>query len=109
MQKLTRFALIIGALLTPTALLAADDVTDEDICLQLIQIAEKIMDGRQSGVSMGTMMEAAEKGSFTEEVKGLVLEAYKTPLYTVEKNREREVTEFGNKMGVACYERLLDS
>jgi len=103
MQKLTRFTLLIVALLTPISLLATEDTEVPDPCPSVIELAEQIMSARQAGVSMAELMEVMEN----KYQQKLVLEAYQIPLYTTQEYRDSETTEFGNKHGVACYEAML--
>jgi hypothetical protein len=78
-----------------------------DICANLSTMATSIMEARQMGLPINTLLQAVETGAegdatMLEISTTLVLEAYETPKYSTEPMKEEAATEFGNKMYIEC-------
>lgn len=74
--------------------------TAAETCPVIGELAESIMEARQSGVSVSDMMAVADGNEFFE---GLVLTAFESPRYTTEEYRLREAQDFRNAVEAMCY------
>lgn len=70
-------------------------------CKELSNTAKDLMEIRQQGYSMSTLMEAAE-GS--ELAQALVIEAYRQPRYNSERYKKQAVEDFTNSVYLQCLE-----
>lgn len=70
-------------------------------CKDLGQLAESIMEARQSGVTLSRSMEVAEGSDFTQ---ALVLAAYQTPRFNTDEYQRESITDFRNAVELACFE-----
>ena len=70
-----------------------------ELCREINEVSKTIMNKRQSGVSMIEMLDIAKDN---EIVKKIIMDAYDTPMYSVESNKQREVTKFANQWLSAC-------
>jgi hypothetical protein len=71
-----------------------------ETCPSLGELAESIMEARQSGASVSDMMAVAEGNEFVE---GLVLTAFESPRYATPEFRIREIENFRNSIEALCY------
>lgn len=87
------------ALSTPT-------LASEDICPTLGAAAKGIMEFRQAGVPLSSIMVAfTDDGSSVQKVmKAIVLDAYAHPIMSLERNKISYIHEFENKILLECYE-----
>lgn len=93
--------LMILAVMMMVALNASAKETDT--CKNIAEVAETIMDARQSGVSVVDMMEIAGDNDL---MKKMVIYAYKQPKYNGAEFRRKEIASFKNEFYIACYEAL---
>ena len=81
-----------------------------DLCAEVSEIAETIMERRQEGVSMQKMMDIIAYGTgskgATNITETLIMKAYEIPRYRVKDNRERAVQEFKNRWYLACVKDI---
>lgn len=75
-------------------------------CPQMSEMAEKVMEARQSGVPMAKMMEISESNGLGEPeinfMQGAIAMAYEETAWRTEEAQRRAVTEFGNGIMLAC-------
>lgn len=90
--------LIIAALLF-SATTQAEEVTAET-CALVSQIAHKVMEARQSNVSMMNALDVMEGNALGVM---LVKEAYSTPKYTTDSYKQNAINEFSNKYTAMCF------
>ena len=74
--------------------------TASETCPPIGDLAESIMEARQSGAAMSDMMAVADGNEFVE---GLVLTAFEAPRYTTPEFRRREIENFRNTIEAMCY------
>ena len=92
----------------------------EGSCETLANFAQNVMIARQNGVPLTHALQSLEKAKikFTKLAKTkdekqalivtntafkyITVEAYKTPLYSTDKYKQREVSEFSNKVYLDC-------
>jgi hypothetical protein len=82
-------------LITTTAPLAAET----DPCEQLGQVAATVMEARQAGVPLSTVMDIMD----SDLGQALALDAYNQPRYRVEENQLRAIEDFRNEVERVCY------
>lgn len=87
--------LTLTLLATP---LAAE--TEDDNCKQLGVLAARIMEARQVGVPLSDMMEIV-KGN--DLLQALTIAAYQSSRFNTDAYRQEAITDFRNKVEVACY------
>lgn len=71
-----------------------------ETCEIYSNIAESVMEFRQMGGDMATLM---QKMSGYELSKSLILAAFKKPHYHTEGNQRRAIQDFKNEAFLACY------
>ncbi|UCI33262.1 hypothetical protein [Mesorhizobium sp. B4-1-4] len=103
MQMVAGLRVLMGtlAMVTPTR---AGNLED---CSAYGHLAYTIMKQRQSGIDMSVLMSILEKkadGAAKRQAQQLVIDAYDTPLFEIEENKQRTISEFANKAQVYCYQ-----
>lgn len=97
-----------AAVIALIALIAAPSVQAEDWrqrCSSMGELAKTIMEKRQSGIFMETIMQVIDENDngptmkFTEE---LIISAYETPLCHTEETKRLAIREFQNKAYLKC-------
>ncbi|MDQ2066367.1 hypothetical protein Q9295_08280 [Xinfangfangia sp. CPCC 101601] len=92
---------LVAALMgsAPTAVLASDH------CVTLSQLAAKIMEGRQNGVTLIDMMQLLKSDDeFANELmQTMVLTAYDLPGFSTDSMKKQAVTDFANNVALMCY------
>lgn len=83
-----------------TALLSAPAMAD-DYCSELGKLAKTVMEVRQGGMSMATVMQVFAKDD-NEIYKQMVISAYESPRFTVDSYIQRNVEEFSNEWYLMC-------
>lgn len=78
--------------------LATDNIDGK--CETIEFMAEKIMESRQSGVSMTKMMSIEGGGALA---RTLVMIAYKENRWSTPENQAKAITKFKNKAALECY------
>lgn len=78
------------------------------LCPTFGNLAEKIMEARQSGVSMSKLMATTDNVDEDGElmasiVRTLIQAAYEEPRYSTEEFIARSVEDFRTKVEVECY------
>ena len=92
-------AILLAVLLGASATAAAD------ACKMTGDIAEKMMMARQLGVSMQSVMAAAE----SPLRKAMVMDAYEVPRYATDEFQKRKAQDFRDKWYMSCYKSSQDS
>lgn len=85
------------AILLPTAAMA-----DDDNCEGVGELAQVVMEVRQSNVPISEVIKASPG------FKKLILEAYKEPVWSAERNKKEAALKFRNKFELACYQMDLN-
>lgn len=97
------FALLPFICLTAAAGEAANH---DEWCGSIGFLSESIMSSRQNGVPMQNVMEVMSKGDggdrITTIAKGMVVEAYGSPLYQSDSGKSAAIVEFQNKWYRDC-------
>ncbi len=77
----------------------------QEQCGDIASLAESIIEARQLGASMQSMMEAL---SAEDQVNfgAMVIEAYDRPLFKTPKYRKEAIAKFKNKWYLYCVKRL---
>ena len=105
--KITTFAFC--TLLTPFAHADGFTEADQERCDMISSTAEKIMQGRQSGVAMSKHIEAVND-AYPEGQRALwhelVSMAHERPRFSSPEYRREAVTDFGNTVYQECYKTL---
>lgn len=102
MKKLLA-ALFVSTLITPIA-------QANELCNNVHTMATSIMDARQKGVPLKTMVDIINQ-NYSSEVRVLVIklavDAYKYPQYSVENNQQKQINEFGNLYYGECIKQVM--
>jgi hypothetical protein len=100
-------------LLAAAALLAlttapAPAETPLEACAMIGELAEAIMDGRQSGMAMSTMMGIvpAKEDPARDLIAALIAEAYDSPRFGTPQNQRRAVQDFRNNVEAQCFKAV---
>lgn len=81
-----------------------------DSCTAIENMAETIMDRRQSGVKMSILMDIAKESkdkSLSRIITSLIIEAYEKPRYNTEKHKRRVIEDFRNNAFLNCYKDIV--
>jgi len=90
--------LLIVALAATSALAAGR--TTQEICTAASEDAWKIMDARQDGVPKALISGFNQDNKVAEY---MIIRAYEQPMYSTEKERQRSIEEFADRMLAECY------
>lgn len=84
---------------------------DDDICRNLLTMAEGIMNARQSGVPLSQALSINDANiskknnrDMNESMRNIIIHAYKEPLRYSEEMKRRSTYEFGANYYLSCYE-----
>lgn len=102
-MKLATLGLIIALALPPVSQVQANE-PPQDMCREMGEIAEMIMQIRQTGAPMSELIGIAEGNDL---LMGMILDAYNQPIYTTEEYQQRAVRNFRNDMEAFCYRVLM--
>jgi len=74
------------------------------ICEDISSLAGLIMDVRQKGAPMSTVMGVAneQKDAYRPLCRSIVIDAYESPKYSTESVKAQVISEFTNKYYLAC-------
>ena len=75
----------------------------DKLCKSIESLARSIMQKRQEGISMSSMMEAIGKNDMHRE---LVKLAYKKSRYSTEEYKQKSITNFANKAASTCFNSI---
>ena len=79
--------------------LASTTAQAESNCTEIGKLAEKVMEVRQGGMPLRTLMESVDGNAM---VMAMAKEAYDTPNYSTDRIVKRQITEMGNRWYMAC-------
>lgn len=84
--------------------IAALSAPTTDICRAMGDMAEGIMDARQTGVPMSDVMGLpGAPGPMADLWRATTIAAYDTPRYHTDRSQTRAVEDFRNEVEVRCY------
>lgn len=95
---------IFLALAFVTALSASANTPTNNVCNDLQVLSYKIMELRQAGVPVSTVIGASD-GNRT--VNGIIIAAYEEMQYSTKEYQVRASREFANKIYIECYKALF--
>lgn len=72
-------------------------------CKSIEELAYVIMQARQSGRTMSSLMEIAGDDAIT---RAIVIDAYNVPRYATDRVRKEEIIDFSTNIASACYTAL---
>ena len=72
-------------------------------CKFVEELAQVIMEARQSGAAMSDMIEAADGHELSES---LVVAAFETPLMSGQKGKVKQINTFKNKAFKICFKSI---
>lgn len=78
---------------------------NEKTCSRAAKVAEKLMEARQSGVSLEAAMDAlvsSYPASSHKHVRKLVMDAYSIPRFSSTEFQQRAIAEFRDDSHLAC-------
>lgn len=81
------------------------DITQEKMstCKAFSQMSGSIMKARQAGVDMSAMMEAKQSDEeATKIAHQVIIEAYGSPRWSTNQNREKAIADFANDKYLSC-------
>lgn len=100
----TRFVSMLMAGLLAGGVAWADDKGEEMAsCAQYAEIAELVMQLRQMGGSLQSVLEIADPGTFSE---ALILGAWDRPRMATEAMQHRMVRDFTDEIYMACVRKF---
>lgn len=84
---------------------AADSQGAFEHCRGHAQVARQIMELRQSGEEMESMMQAAsEMKEYRRGTEALIRMAFDVPLMRTDESKKREISEFSNSVLSSCMD-----
>lgn len=96
---------LVVLLFSVTSYAQSDEVLG--YCKEISLISEDIMEYRQNGVPMATIMEfVSGMEGFSNLGKIIVKDAYSEPLWLTEDAKQRSKVEFGNKYYMECFDQM---
>lgn len=82
-----------------TAVANADEGDWRVMCEAAAEIAETIMERRQTGTSMAKMIEVADDNELVEQI---IIAAYDSPRYSTDRIQQRAAAEFRDEVYLQC-------
>jgi len=74
----------------------------EHICETLGDVAYKVMELRQGGVPMSTVMQISD----SKLVEAIVVDAYDQPRFSTDSYKRESANDFRNDVEVQCYKKV---
>lgn len=96
--------LLIAALFVATPVAHAGDI---QLCIKAANLAETTMRARQNGISLAQLVATAHSSpskTIAEFTTALAQDAFATPRFHTEENKQRAIVEFGSKTMSNCLE-----
>ena len=90
-------------LLIALALTAATTAQAETICETYSGLAETIMDSRQSGTSMATVIAIVREDAYATN---MVRIAYEQPRWHTDESQQRAIEDFRDAVYLECYKAV---
>ena len=97
---------IVKKLLMVAALVSAPVLAEESNCAGISALSYQVMDSRQAGVSLVTMMDIVKDSGIRELAEAMILEAYQSPRYHTQQVAQRESEDFRDKWTLACLRSI---
>lgn len=98
-------AMAVAAILASSSSVQAEELD----CAFFSKVAEKVMEARQVGVSMTSVMGAFEKvANDNGFYEGLIMLAYEQPRYSTESAQQRAIEDFRDDTALTCYQTNRD-
>jgi len=91
---------MLKATLTALVVTATPLTAETDHCKQMGDMAAQIMEAREVGVPLSSMMDIAADNDL---LKALILSAYQVPRFSTGDYRQEAITDFRNEVEVMCY------
>jgi hypothetical protein len=88
-----------------TKVVFAEEVSIEETCLSTSLMAKVIMENRQSGVPMSSMMEVLSREEYAPLKKVstmFLIRAYEAPRWNSENLQKQEIIDFQNQIYLEC-------
>ncbi|TCB18979.1 hypothetical protein [Acinetobacter sp. ANC 5045] len=105
---------IMACLISMPVWSASNDKDVDQSCRIYLNIAEIIMDGKNSGIPLSRALEMNDQTNKKQKnaametiVRGMIVDAYKQPTYYSEKMKIDQRNEFAAKYYLACIEVLM--
>lgn len=96
---------------SPQAQTQAMEKAGAILCTAYEGLAGQIMENRQAQVDLSKMMSVAAGLDVPPEhaafIKNMILEAYQSPAYESAEYQANAISEFKNRVSVACYNALM--
>lgn len=93
----------MALMLMPTVAIA--EPSPRDVCPAFSELAGEIMEARQVGVPMTTMMGvAAQRGGTTmgDLEEGMIIDAFSEPRYNTEEFQQKAIGDFADRVYLTC-------
>lgn len=90
-------------LLIALALTAATTAQAETICETYSGLAGSIMDSRQSGASMATVIAVVREDAYATQIAKT---AYEQPRWHTDESRQRAIEDFRDAVYLECYKAV---
>lgn len=95
-----KYAITLIAALAASQLYADDTPTKEGWCSKIAVMAESMMDARQSGVSLQTVLDVVEE--HMPSARDLAILAWDEPRYNTPEFQERVIGDFRDRAHLEC-------
>lgn len=104
MKKVLMIMLALVFVVGNTDAQASTELNDQDGCELLGSLSKAIMSARQRNMPMQDLMRDffGDNSQFDNVARGIVIDAYETPLFNTEQNKKVAITEFQNKWYLEC-------
>jgi len=93
-------ALTVIAIFLATPTIAEEE--EQHICETLGDVAYKVMELRQGGVPMSTVMQISD----SELVQAIIVDAYDQPRFSTDSYKQNAMNDFRNYVEVECYKKV---
>ena len=81
---------------------------DDSVCVSTAELARVIMERRQEGLLITTLMTTTDNmdasESYKAALKQLIITAYKGHIWGTESHKSEAINEFSSKMYISCIE-----
>ena len=98
--------LIIAAALT-LSLTAFAEEAELDVCDEINNLAQSIMEARQSGVEMRQLIQIVRNNEIADFAIPIIIRAYEKPRFSVEKNKQNAIKDFQNEIYLQCIRETV--
>lgn len=107
-MKTLIFGAIVGAALAAANSVFAQANDAIEVCTSVGELAESIMQHRQSGTSMSLLMSVVTEGLDDDSasrnvVAGMIRSAYGEPRFSTDRMQRRSIEDFRNSYEAMCF------